>query len=159
MMDDAEFPPLLNPGFHEMNFEELWKMCVDEFPLSKTRDGIADGLEKMIMRLKDSGIIGTLWVNGSFLTMKIDPRDVDVLLMVDDNDYSELSSEQLEVIDWFESEDRKSSHYCDCYVSVEYQASHSQHDVGEWMRAYWIRQFGFSRGKELKGIVTIKIKE
>lgn len=141
-----------------MTFEEVQKMGVDGFPLSQTRAGIADGLEKVVARLEDNGISGILWLNGSFLTTKIDPRDVDILLMIDHKDYSQLSTEQLRIIDWFESESRKSTHYCDSYVEQEYESSHPNHDTGIWMRAYWIRQYGFSRGSELKGIATIMIK-
>ncbi len=155
---NLEYPPIFEPGFHNLTFLELKRICDDEFPLSKARAEITIGLEVMIARLEENGIVGTLWVNGSFLTKKINPKDVDLLLVINDEDHSKLSSTQHKVIDWFESKDRKASHYCDNYVSVEYPPSHPKHPIWEWLRAYWIRQFGFSRGEDMKGIASIKIK-
>ena len=41
------------------------------------------------------------------------------------------------------------SHYCDNYAAVIDPARAD----GEWLHAYWLRQFGFSRADAMKGIV------
>ena len=44
------------------------------FPTSLTRKGIIDGLSAMIVKLNEADIVGSLWLDGSFLTEKITPR-------------------------------------------------------------------------------------
>ena len=38
------------------------------------------------------------------------------------------------------------------------RSGHPLHDESLWDRAYWIKQFGFSRGNDYKGIVTLNIR-
>ena len=77
-----EFPPLLGPGLHPFSWLELRAACVDAFPLSQTRLEIFTGLEEVIRELQRLGITGELWLDGSFLTRKIDPDDIDLVLGV-----------------------------------------------------------------------------
>ncbi len=46
-----------------------------------------NGLEQTIEKLENSHVTGELWIDGSFVTKKIDPDDVDALLCVDANLY------------------------------------------------------------------------
>lgn len=80
--DLAEYPPLLVPGLQPMTLDGLQALCVTSFPLSGTTPRIMAGLKMIIDRLSQYGIRGDLWVNGSFLTRKIDPSDSDVVLFV-----------------------------------------------------------------------------
>lgn len=158
MSSKLEFPPLLAAGFYPMAVPDLRKKCVDGFPLSKTRATIMDGLEKAIQELERAEVAGELWIDGSFMTEKIDPEDVDVLLHVDSALYDGGSANVRKAIDVFDSSQLKATHHCDSYVWREYPAGHPAHNESEWDRAYWIRQFGFSRGIDYKGIVTVEIR-
>lgn len=82
MTDKEEFPPLLEPGFHVTTLADLRSGCVTAFPLSKSRAQIMDGLEKFVDMLRSEGIVGDLWIDGSFMTQKLDPEDVDIVLSV-----------------------------------------------------------------------------
>jgi hypothetical protein len=75
-----EYPPLLPIGRHQMSMADLRQLCVSEFPLSTTRDRIMSGFEEVVRKLDSVGIVGEVWVNGSFLTKKIDPNDIDASL-------------------------------------------------------------------------------
>lgn len=157
MPTKVEYPPLFPAGFHPMAVGDLRKKCVDEFPLSTTRATIMDGLEKAIQELRNAGVTGELWVDGSFVTEKIDPEDADVLLHVDATLYDGGDHRLRGAIDHFDSAQLKTTHHCDSYVWREYPMGHPTHNESEWDRAYWIRQFGFSRGTDYKGIVTIAV--
>jgi len=115
-----------------------------------------DGLEIVVDRLRVDGIEGELWVDGSFLTEKIDPEDSDVVMVVNSDYLATATALQQATLDWLGT-DLKTSHRCDSYVLVSYPMGHAQAGFGEWMRAYWIRQFGFSRGFDLKGMPVIKV--
>jgi hypothetical protein len=151
---EREYPPLFAPGFHYMTVSEIWERCVHDFPLSSTRAAIMDGLEAVVARVVSIGIEGELWVDGSFVTEKIDPRDADIVLRIAAELYG--VPEKREVINWINS-NLKDSHRCDSYTLSEYPPSDPLYPEGELDRSYWHRQFGFSRGLEYKGIAVIAL--
>ena len=63
--------------------ENVEQVCVDPFSLSSTRPIICKGLDVLVTVLELCDVVGELWVDGSFLTEKINPKDVDVVLRVD----------------------------------------------------------------------------
>lgn len=157
VMDKDEYPPLLAAGFHSMSLQELRKLCVDRFPTSKRRGQVMDGLEKVLLKISAIGLKAEAWVDGSFLTEKLEPDDSDVVVRVTGADSALADPAQEEVMNWINDTDLKPDYYCDGYCFVEYESTHPLGGVGEWSRAYWIRQFGFSRKDEFKGIALIKL--
>ena len=156
-MGNSGFPSLLSLGWHHLSVAELRELCVERFPLSNTRERIMRGLEEIVKRLRAKGIVGELWVNGSFLTEKINPADVDVVLFINGTFLDSATTEQQETITWVNS-NLKDSFCCDSYVSIEYPQSHPQHSYGEYWRAYWTRQWGFDReDNPVKGIVVVSL--
>jgi hypothetical protein len=151
-----EFPPLLPVGFHQMKVKDVRTLCVDAFPLSKTRNEIMTYLEAVIDALSIEKIIADIWVDGSFLTCKVDPKDSDILLHIQGDFYDNAQPTQRRVIDWVNA-NLKVTHLCDSYVYYEYPQGHQWHWTGEWMKAYWIKQFGFSRKDQFKGMALIKV--
>ena len=115
-----------------------------------------DGLESVIARLANDGVEGQLWVDGSFLTEKIDPEDSDVVFVFTDAFAQQATPVQIARIKWLE-DDLKFGYRCDSYFFVEYPPGHPRSGYGEWMRAYWIKQFGFSRTNELKGMAVVPV--
>ncbi len=116
------------------------------------------GLEAVLRRLVDTHIVGELWVDGSFLTEKIDPEDADVLLRIQAHLSDNATSEQGETLEWFES-GLKNSFYCDGYIWREYPSGHDLHEESEEIRAYWTKWFGRSRSGHPKGITVIAIPD
>jgi hypothetical protein len=113
------------------------------------------GLEGVVETLNNARIKASLWVDGSFLTQKIDPEDADVLLCVPCASWQAMTPEQQAAIDWFQNRDRWATHRCDTYRTVEFPVGHPSYPRWEWLRAYWIRQYGFSRTDEVKGIAVV----
>ena len=139
-----------------MTVDQVRDLCVTKFPLSKNRPAIMDNLEHIIDSLSLAGVAADVWVDGSFLTEKIEPEDSDIVVCIQHHVYENGTSQQRGVINWINS-NLKTTRLCDSYVYVEYPPGHPLHAIGEWMRAYWIRQFGFSRGDEFKGLALIRI--
>ena len=113
-------------------------------------------LEAIIDALLKENVKADVWVDGSFLTQKIDPEDSDILLHVEGDFYDNATPEQRRVIDWVKS-NLKATHLCDSYVYFEYPSNHPFGALSEWLRAYWIRQFGFSRKVEMKGMALVRL--
>jgi hypothetical protein len=151
-----EYSPLLPVGFHQMTIEALRDLCVKKFPSSKSRPTIMDYLEGIINSLAHLNVVADVWVNGSFLTEKIEPADSDIVVCIQHHVYENGTPAQQNMINWINT-NLKAALLCDSYILVEYPQGHPLHTEGEWMRAYWIRQFGFSRGVQFKGMALIKV--
>lgn len=149
-----EFPPLLAPGFHWMTVAEVRELCVIAFPSSLTRRAIMEGLEEVISRLNNADIDGEIWIDGSFLTSKIDPLDVDYLLCVGSDIYDHDPAKRL-VIDWASHEDLRDSHSCDAYKWIKYDKGHPLFADSEDTRKYWTDWYGISRKRIAKGIAVV----
>ena len=126
------------------------------FPLSKTRSDIMAGLSDVVQQLRDKAIQGEVWVDGSFVTEKIDPEDVDVVLRVWSDFVENCTSAQQQVLDWVVG-NLKDSHHCDSYLLTEYPDNHPLYWYGHFEYAYWMRQWGFNRIDEMKGIAVISL--
>lgn len=143
-------------GFHPLSLDDIEQVCVDLFPLSTTRQTIMNGLRAFVQRLVDDGVEGQLWIDGSFLTEKIDPKDVDVLLRYDGAAFNVGPPALQDTVRWVIA-NQKHTLFCDCYVLMEYPPGHALHTEGVWWYSYWHRQYGFSREIDPKGIVVIDL--
>ncbi len=152
----TEYPPILPIGFHRMSLKNLEEQCVKRFPDSMTRQQIMTGLRDIIQRLSDGGIRAEIWVNGSFLTRKRDPRDADIVLRIPIQVYENGNPEQKALLEWVHS-NLKLNHHCDSYVFFVFPPEDSRSVCNDYLHAYWIKQFGFSRGQEMKGIAVLEI--
>ena len=155
-----DFPSLLELGWHRMSLSEVRQLCVDRFPLSASRADLMAGLETVVSRLVTAGIVGDLWIDGSFITEKINPKDTDILLHIDGLSMYECGThEQRDAIDWIIRNLKNTDLNCDSYHLFTYHIPHLLVDDGEWDRAYWHHKFGFSREIEPKGIVIVSIPD
>ena len=154
----SEFPPLLVDGLHPLTMAALRQLCLANFQASMTRPAIMQGLEDAIETLVEARIGGELWIDGSFLTEKIDPEDVDVTLRIDADFMNELTPEQALAINWFTTPgEARKTHYCHGFVWVDYPNDHPSFAFGQNLRTYWLRQFGLSRSNEKKGIAVVQL--
>lgn len=114
------------------------------------------GLENVVDELRKAGIPGDLWIDGSFLTEKIDAEDVDVVLRVSGTFADAATAEQLGAMSWLNS-NLKGTHKVDSYIFAEWPDKHPHFWIGEYNYAYWLKQFGFSRGHDRKGIAVLEL--
>lgn len=73
MIPDLTLDGTLPPGIHETNWEEF----ETKFVYNVRRIEIYEGLKKLVVDLKKIGCT-SLYIDGSFVTHKILPKDVDV---------------------------------------------------------------------------------
>ncbi len=151
----TEFPPLLPGGFWPMSLTEMRAKCVGAFPFSRSRHLIFDGIEHLITRLSTADIAGELWIDGSFVTEKLDPGDADILVRVSSQIYDNDPKKRL-VVGWATDPNRLSDHRCDSYRWIEYRRGHPAFALSEDDRKYWSDWFGHSRAGVSKGIVVIE---
>jgi len=110
-------------------------------------------LEKMIEKINHSAIAGTIWVDGSFLTEKLNPDDADIVFVISRDAYRAMTVPQRQFWQWYKQNDFYDSHR----VHNHWAILDPQDASGEYVYAYWLRQFGFSRGDKIKGIASVSV--
>jgi hypothetical protein len=150
-----EYPPLLMLGFWPHTLDEIESRCVLAFPSSITRQRIMDGLRQVVGALNQSGYHLEIWVNGSFLTEKLNPKDSDVAVRFDGVEFDTSPPALQQQFATFIRTDFQDSHQCHLFAFPEYPAGHALYDYGQWRRGYWLNKFGFSRAEEPKGLAVV----
>jgi hypothetical protein len=156
---DSDLPPLLPPGLHEIDFQWLQERCVDDFPLSRRRPHILEGLHRICRQLRDLAIPCTLIVDGSFLTEEIEPSDIDFTVCITPEFYESCTDAQLKLLEWIRDDfNIKKTHQCDCYLCVEYPKGHPDWWDGIQERSYWVNLFAVSVvHKRIRGVGRIEL--
>ena len=157
-----DYPPLLAQGLHPRNWTELHDLCATGFPLSQSRATLLAGLRAIVDRLCAENIVGDLWVDGSLLTQKLEPSDVDFVLILQPQVYLNGTPGQRAMIEWLGTRDvavraqTKHDYGCDTYICFDTPPGHPLYP-GRDMRQYWQNQFGNDRSSSPKGIAVLMI--
>lgn len=152
-----EYRPLLPDGLEAIELIELYNICVTRVPLSRTREGIANGLARLLDMLDTAKIQCDALVNGSFMTEKMDPHDVDVLFRMRAEAYDAGTQPQRELIEAIANQDFYDSHHCDSYINFAYTAGSPHKAAADESYGKWLSCFGLSRGNYEKGIAVLKV--
>jgi len=147
----SDHHPLLNPGFHDINVEDLEKHFVEPFNDSSRREVLTEKLIYFITRLKELGIDLEIWIAGSYTNDKTSPSDVDLVVFIEQKDVNALSKDKKRVFSNLFGNPRlmKIRYNLDIFFAPKDQESDD----------YWKGTFGFSRhGNTPKGISRICLK-
>lgn len=154
-----DFPPLFPRGMHALRMAEARAKLVGAaaFRDSATRVRIWEHLEDIVRSLNGChGLSGELWLDGSFVTEKIDPEDIDYLLRVPASIYDHDADIQ-KAVNWASSEALLISHRCDAYKWVECMAGHPLFAQSAGERQDWVDLFGKGWGGGPKGIIVVSL--
>jgi hypothetical protein len=155
-----EFPPLLPAGLHPLSEADLETLTVTNFKASTRRPKLWRSLMRFCEELRDLGIAPCrLWLNGSFLTEKVEPDDIDLIVEVGDAIYSGLGIDALMFIDSlaaqpFKPEPRK----LNTFFLLDCTAVHPEYTMYYLIRKAWERDFGHALlSKRPKGIAILEV--
>ncbi len=150
----CDFPALLTPGLHRLTLEDIHSLAVDPFPEDVRRARLYSRLAVWASELRSCGVSGTLWLDGSFLTAKPEPEDIDCILWNPDWTHApNLTSEvrqQLERL--LDKTSAKRGFGLDLYIEkpAESELIHRQ--------AYWRGFFGYCHDQvTAKGLAEVGI--
>ncbi len=146
-----EHKPLLAPGLHDLELNEIENYFLKGFPDSKTRQPLIDGLNSYIHQLSRVGIDIELWIDGSFTTHKKDPADIDLVLFFMESVVQTLPSEKQQLLKRLvlQRATMRKNFGCDVYFGLSDNSDH---------RSEWEEWYGFDRDKQPKGIARITVK-
>jgi len=147
---------LIEPGIHALKFDEFYDVFVSQFTTSERRQEIFDSLVDFLKSLTAAYKIQEVWLDGSYVTEKINPNDIDLVVFFEVEDYIKIKS------DW----NRIRAHvnidpYCEVALN-DHTKKHLNEQTYYYFvnqRNYWRGQFGFDRVDNPKGIIKITIQD
>ena len=125
---------------------------VDAFPQSDTRQVIFRNFSEYIEKLIP--IIGNgfhQWIDGSFVTRKLNPRDIDLVTFIDADIYYSNEPE----IDLLRAYHRDNKTGVDEYFVKIYPETHLKHAFYHMDLFQWRNQFTTSRARKSKGFIQL----
>lgn len=145
-----EHDPLLPPGLHDIQEDELSNHFLSSFSSSVTRPALINGLKAFIASLRHLGIPIEIWIDGSFTTNKIDPNDIDLVVFASQDDVNQLELDsRLRLQDLIDRISSRSRFGCDVLFAVSEDFN---------SRSYWRGWYGFDRNERPKGIAKIMVR-
>ncbi|WP_310601463.1 DUF6932 family protein [Desulfobulbus sp.] len=148
-MPDPE--PLFPPGIIDTTIEHIEEMCVANFPGNKMRAYIFQRFLGYIEALRGVNAMFHVWVDGSFVTTKQEPGDIDLFIWFNADAIDSLADKDKRVLHTL-LRDRpfvKAQYSVDIYYGVH-------GDVNA--RMYWRGCYGYTRETEQpKGIPQIVV--
>ncbi len=136
-MPKPDFPPLLPPGVHARSDLQIFALAVSPFPADAKRAWHYARFNEWMERLRRLGIGGILWVDGSFLTEKPGPGDIDVVLWNPMSSRSLGAAAQKDVHDLIDPAVARMLYGLDLYVESPTAADLIHR------KAYWKGFFGY----------------
>ncbi len=154
-----EFPPLLPAGLHVHTMAQLEALTVAEFPLSQRRPPLWGNFAGIITELNRLQIRSDVWVDGSFLTQKIEPDDVDFAVQVPIAVLNGVTAVQGDFLRQMADCAFKASHSLHSFVFPSAPIGHIEFPLAEMFRKQWENDFGFSFvTREPKGIAKVEVR-
>ena len=154
-----EFPPLLQPGLHDMSAGDMKALVVDNFPLSTRRAMLWQNLTALIDQLKALSMPCKVWVDGSFLTEKIDPDDVDFVADFPIHVIENATPAQEALLNQLVAHAFCKIQKLHSFVMFDAPIVHKDYATSSNIHEQWKRDFGFSYVKKTpKGIAVFKVQ-
>ncbi|MEO7493462.1 MAG: hypothetical protein ABIT83_01650 [Massilia sp.] len=151
-MAKADFPPILQPGIHQMTLDDIWDSCVSPLPLARSRIGLFSVFDQWIHRLRQLNVVGTVWLDGSFVTRKPVPGDLDCVLWHPAFCAPVSDAGKIEVRNMTDHAAAMALFGIDLYIEAPSAAALLTR------QAYWRGLFGFQHdGRHAKGFVELKL--
>jgi hypothetical protein len=128
----------LPPGKHPASVDDVRTAFVDAFPASRNRPVIFTRWQEHRRAVSELIASGTQWVDGSFTTAKDEPKDIDVLTILDHGDVEALEPhQQITLGGLFTGAKMRNICRCDAYLAVEYPVGHPARQTFEQARDFW----------------------
>lgn len=144
---------LIEAGLHECDMGEFCEIFINDFVTSQSRTIIFQSLKKFLENIIAKYDLYEVWIDGSYVTNKVNPNDVDIVLFFELNDFIMIGQEwnNIRNVAYLDA-------YFSCAVNQNSLSQLSPPDINTITnkRNYWKGQFGFDRSDTPKGIIVIK---
>jgi len=139
---------LFDPGFHDWTADvvkqRFYELLVDPFETARRRY-LARRFFQLIDDFKKFGIAAEVWIDGSYVTEKQSPNDIDAVFIVNHEEVAQLSKNAKARFMRFSDRTYIEDMY-DCHLFI-------LRDDQDDLKNYFGDWFGHSRSGEPKGLV------
>lgn len=156
-MAKPDFPPLLAPGVHTHTLDVLKALAVDAFPHDDRRALLFQNFEKWLGEFTGANCSGRIWLDGSFLTQKPSPDDIDFIVWDPHFTAPPTPADHQAVRRLFDKSVARVQYNLDVYVQVTHPDP-SNPDSEFHRGAYWRGLFGYCHDRvTAKGFVEVHV--
>ena len=146
----------LKAGIYEIDLETFERYFIKAFPNSTTRRYLFENYLSYINDFqKDVFPYFEQWIDGSFITKKENPKDIDIVTFLDYKVY-ELRGEPFMDKFWSFSLEKQG---IDAYIVKTYPSSHNLFSAFLEVENYYQNLFSSDRIDQTKGIIKIKFSK
>ncbi|MGP6151334.1 DUF6932 family protein [Priestia flexa] len=151
----------LFPGIHNYTMQEFQEQFVLGFSSSQSRKEIFKEFSDWFKQLINLIPPRYVWLDGSYLTMKENPNDIDLVIFYKPEDITDEET-SIKVKEMINEISRK--YRCDAYLCLDLSDVSGQElahfpPLNKILGTYWMGQFGFDRKRDPKGMVEINSAE
>lgn len=141
-----------------MSVDDLKAVVVDGFPRSTRRGMLWSNFLQIIDQLKAASIPCKIWVDGSFLTKKIEPDDVDFVVDVPAYITDNPTMAQKALLNKLADLAFCKVEKLHSFVMLDAPVVHKDYALSQTLHARWKKDFGFAYvSKEPKGIAVLAV--
>ena len=155
----VEFPAgedRLSPGRQRATVAEVESLLVTGFPTSRTRRPLFDRWVAVREAIRRIVSVQSEWLNGSYVTTKENPGDIDMVTILDPAEVEGLDAASQAMLKGLVAGNAsKNLHMCHSFVIVAYPQGHPAHGVYQQNLQYWSALFGHDREGRPKGYLEI----
>ncbi|GFZ69031.1 hypothetical protein PSE10B_55530 [Pseudomonas amygdali pv. eriobotryae] len=149
----------LDPGIHSYTMKEFEQQFVLDFKNSMSRKPIFSDFCVWFKELIDLVPPRYVWLDGSYLTTKEDPKDIDLVIFYRPEDLQHITQDTADKLKEMINVVSR-SYQCDAYFCYDFSKLLPQYrqqfpEQSLIMETYWMGQFGFDRNRDPKGMVQI----
>jgi Family of unknown function (DUF6932) len=132
------------------------KYFVDAFPNSERRRLLFDNYLRFLYRFKDEVFpLFEQWINGSFVTQKENPKDIDIVTFLDYKIWERRGAEVLDKFWTFSLEDK----FIDSYLVASYPSDHPNYSVFKSEQELWADRYETDKDNYPKGFIKLVFKK
>jgi hypothetical protein len=144
----------LPEGIYQSNLTEFKDRFVNDFSNSRTRSDLFKGYVRLTKGLLNTARFEKQWIDGSYTTNKVDPRDVDLVSFVDGNDTS-ISTNQTyqDIVDQIMMDE----YGCDSYIVPIFSDGDYRKSFYDKNIKYWKNRWGKDRKGQDKGFIEFDL--
>jgi len=153
----ADGSSTLAPGRHLATADEILDALVDAFPNSTSRVPIYAQWQTLLEAIERMIKVEEQWIDGSFVTKKENPGDIDLVSHVDGPTLEQLGPvDQMLLHGVLAGHQSRDLHLCDSFFIAIYPEGHPARPIYEQALSIWESIFGTDRGGDPKGFVELQ---
>jgi hypothetical protein len=141
----------LPEGIFKPQLKEFKDRYVKEFVGSSTRPIIYKGFIELSMDQLRAGIFLKQWIDGSYITSKEEPNDIDMVTFFNGIDHR-IGRSQV-----YSSTQMKERYHCDSYIAAVYPENDPRFSLSKDTIEYWRKWWGHDRNNRLKGFIEFDL--